>query len=175
MPLIAFGAEIPAPEYSKKHISESLIVDVQSWGVEKARSLVFFQIMIYSDKGLLAMKSEGPVDGVVNSFVGDLDADESIETYVITQSSGSGGYGRLYSYELRENQLKTIDLEEFSSENESGYRGHDYFNIENNRLIRKFPVYNESDPNALPSAGTRQIIYKLKNDSFVVEKIENIP
>jgi hypothetical protein len=118
------------------------------------------------------MRSEGPTDGVIKSFTGDLDQDGEIEIYVMTQSSGSGGYGRLYIYELKDNQLKTIDMVKLSSENESGYRGHDFFSIANGLLIRAFPVYNENDPNALPSGGTRNIIYKLKENIFVIEKVE---
>ena len=169
-----FGIESPEPNYRKKHIEKPFIVHVQSWGVEKAMSVVYFQIMIYSDKGLLAMKSEGPVDGVINSFTGDLDDDGNIETYVITQSAGSGGYGRIYAFEINKNQLERIDFVELPSEYRSGYLGHDYFNIENNRLIREFPIYKESDPNALPSGVTRRIIYKLIDDSFVVEEVENV-
>ncbi|MND87841.1 hypothetical protein D3C80_798500 [compost metagenome] len=42
-----------------------------------------------------------------------------------------------------------------------GYMGHDSFHIEKNRLIRSFPIYKETDPNAAPSGGTRKINYQL--------------
>jgi hypothetical protein len=170
-----FGTEKPVPDYSKKHIADSFVIEIQSWGVEKARSIIYFQVMVYSEKGLHAIISHGPVDGVIDSFTGDLDEDGNIETYVITQSAGSGGYGRIYAFEINENQLVAIDFAELPSEYKSGYLGHDHFNIENNHLIREFPIYKESDPNALPSGGIRRVIYKLKDDSFVVEKVENVP
>ncbi|MNF02387.1 hypothetical protein D3C80_2015230 [compost metagenome] len=40
--------------------------------------------------------------------------------------------------------------------------GHDSFRIHKNRLIRSFPIYKETDPNAAPSGGIREISYKLK-------------
>jgi hypothetical protein len=168
---IAAGVEAPSSIYIQQHTSGSMVIKVQSWGIEDAMSVVFFQIMVYSDKGLLAMRSEGPTDGVIKSFTGDLDQDGEIEIYVMTQSSGSGGYGRLYIYELKDNQLKTIDIEKLSSENERGYRGHDFYNVNHNFLIRAFPVYKDNDPNSLPTGGTKNIFYKLKDNFFVIEKV----
>ena len=40
--------------------------------------------------------------------------------------------------------------------------GHDEFAVEENTLVRRFPVYKDGDTNSQPTGGTRQIQYKLK-------------
>jgi hypothetical protein len=39
--------------------------------------------------------------------------------------------------------------------------GHDTFKIENQKLVRIFPIYNEGDTNQNPTGGTRKLIYGL--------------
>ena len=43
-----------------------------------------------------------------------------------------------------------------------GYRGHDEFAVVENTLVRRFPVYKDSDADSAPTGGTRQFQYKLK-------------
>jgi len=40
--------------------------------------------------------------------------------------------------------------------------GHDEFAVVENRLVRRFPVYQEDDTNAAASGGTRQLQYRLE-------------
>jgi hypothetical protein len=41
------------------------------------------------------------------------------------------------------------------------YMGHDRFTIEDNKLIRTFPIYSADDSNAGPSGKTRLLTYGL--------------
>ena len=39
--------------------------------------------------------------------------------------------------------------------------GRDEFNVVENTFVRRFPIYQEGDPNSAPSGGMRQVQYKL--------------
>jgi hypothetical protein len=43
----------------------------------------------------------------------------------------------------------------------NGYMGHDEFAVVENILARRFPIYRDSDANAKPTGGMRQLQYKL--------------
>jgi hypothetical protein len=45
--------------------------------------------------------------------------------------------------------------------NFKGYLGHDTFKIEDRKLVRIFPIYNQSDTNQNPTGGKRKLIYGL--------------
>lgn len=110
-----------------------------------------------------AMKHE--IDGSVTSVeIADINADGSPETYVYVNSAGSGSYGSLIAYSANNKKsLSEIYLPplENDKKNSVGYMGHDEFTIIENSLVRRFPVYNEGDPNCCPKGGTRQLQYKL--------------
>jgi len=42
-----------------------------------------------------------------------------------------------------------------------GYMGHDRFSIANNKLVRKFPIYEQGDSNDNPTGGERKLTYGL--------------
>ena len=39
--------------------------------------------------------------------------------------------------------------------------GHDIFSIDDNKLVRIFPIYKQDDPNNNPTGGRRKLIYGL--------------
>jgi hypothetical protein len=43
----------------------------------------------------------------------------------------------------------------------SPYMGHDTFTIEDRKLVRVFPVYNQGDTNEKPTGGRRKLVYGL--------------
>ena len=108
---------------------------------------------------------EEEVDGtVINAEVADLNADGSPEIYVFIKSAGSGSYASLLAYAANNKKsLSRIYLPELAEDTElsKGYMGHDEFAVVETVLARRFPVYKESDSNAKPTGGTRQISYKL--------------
>ena len=94
----------------------------------------------------------------------DLDANGWPEIYVYVTSAGSGSYGSLVAYGVNNGKsVSPIYLPpmEDTPGSVEGYMGHDKFSVLNNRLIRRFPVYAETDTNAAPSGGTRQLQYRL--------------
>lgn len=94
----------------------------------------------------------------------DLDSNGWPEVYVYSSSAGSGSYGSLTAFAINEGKsatpvhLPSINSNPAASE---GYQGHDEFVVVENRLVRSYPVYTDTDTNAQPSGGTRQIQYRL--------------
>ena len=104
-------------------------------------------------------------DGTIaGTEIADINKDGSPEIYIYLTSAGSGSYGSLIAYSANHNKsLSEIHLPPLEDDkvNGKGYMGHDQFSIIENRLVRRFPVYKESDANAQPTGGSRQLEYKL--------------
>ena len=117
----------------------------------------------------LASGNEELVDELDGSAYGaelaDLDGNGWPEIYVYVASAGSGSYGSLVAYAVNAGKSLTpiyLPSMEDSPETVAGYMGHDEFAVVENRLIRRFPVYQEGDTNAAASGGTRQLQYRLE-------------
>ena len=101
---------------------------------------------------------------VIGAEVADLNVDGSPEIYVYVTSAGSGSYGSLVAYSAnRRKSLSEIYLPPVTEIKEAakGYMGHDEFAVVESVLVQRFPVYRETDTNAKPTGGMRQIQYKL--------------
>ena len=97
-------------------------------------------------------------------FVADLDGNGFDEIYIITISAGSGSYGTVLGFASnKDKSLSMINYPEIQKgdENFEGYMGHDIFKIEDQKLVRIFPIYNEGDTNQNPTGGTRKLVYGL--------------
>lgn len=105
------------------------------------------------------------IDGTVtDAQVADLNSDGSPEIYVYVTSAGSGSYGSLVAYSAnRRKSLSEIYLPPITQNVRAskGYMGHDEFGVSDAALVRRFPVYRETDINAQPTGGRRRIEYKL--------------
>jgi hypothetical protein len=95
---------------------------------------------------------------------------------------GSGSYGHVLGFASnRDISLSMIHMPEISTDAElsEGYMGHDQINIEHDRLIRTFPVYESHDAHAQPTGGTQKVTYGLYPGEamwqLVVEKSEILP
>lgn len=94
----------------------------------------------------------------------DLDSDGWPEVYVYISSAGSGSYGSLAAYAINKGKSATSIYLPPIGENveaSSGYQGHDEFRVVENRLVRRYPIYDEGDTNASPGDRMRQIQYRL--------------
>jgi hypothetical protein len=117
-------------------------------------------------------------------FVADLDGNGFDEIYIITISTGSGSHGTVLGFASnKDKSLSMINFPEIQKgdENFEGYMGHDTFKIEDQKLVRIFPIYNQGDTNQNPTGGTRKLVYGLYPGEAMwqlkVEKSEtlNIP
>ena len=103
-------------------------------------------------------------DPISDVFLADLDGNGFDEIYIITTSAGSGSYGTVLGFASnKDNSLSMINFPEIQERDEKfkGYMGHDTFKIEDQKLVRTFPIYNEGDTNKHPTGGTRKLIYGL--------------
>jgi len=121
---------------------------------------------------------EIPGEQVVNAEVEDLNADGSPDLFVYTQSDGSGSYGNVYAFSVNNKKSMSQVYFQPTAENEAikeGYMGHDEFQVVENRLVQRFPLYKSGDSTANPTGGTRQISYKLEEGEamrkLVVDKV----
>ena len=97
-------------------------------------------------------------------FVADLDGNGFDEIYIITTSVGSGSYGTVLGFASnKDKSLSMINFPEIREGDErfEGYRGHDAFRIEDQKLVRMFPIYNKGDANGNPTGGRRKLVYGL--------------
>jgi len=105
------------------------------------------------------------IDGMVTGAeVADINSDGSPEIYVYVTSVGSGSYGSLVAYSANQRKsLSEIYLPPLSEDKlaSKGYRGHDEYAVLEGVLGHRFPVYRDTDANAKPTGGTRQLQYKL--------------
>jgi Periplasmic lysozyme inhibitor of I-type lysozyme len=105
------------------------------------------------------------IDGTVRGAeVADLNADGSPEIYVYVTSAGSGSYGSVVAYSVnRRKSLSEIYLPPVTANKAAskGYMGHDQFAVVESTFVQRFPIYRETDIQAKPTGGTRQLQYKL--------------
>jgi hypothetical protein len=104
------------------------------------------------------------VDGLLTrAFLEDVDGDNSPELFLILTGSGSGSYGEALAFSTNgKKALTPIVIDECAPKILEGYMGHDEFEVMENTLVRRFPVYKTGDTNSSPTGGWRQIQYKLK-------------
>jgi len=103
-------------------------------------------------------------DSISDVFLADLDGNGFDEIYIITTSAGSGSYGTVLGFASnKDKSLSVINFPEIQKggENFEGYMGHDTFKIENQKLVRIFPIYNKGDTNQNPTGGTQKLVYGL--------------
>jgi len=103
-------------------------------------------------------------DPISEVFVADLDGNGFDEIYIITISAGSDSHETVLGFASnKDKSLSMINFPEIQEgdENFKGYMGHDTFKIEDQKLLRTFPIYKEGDTNNHPTGGTRKLVYGL--------------
>ena len=104
------------------------------------------------------------VDPISDVFIADLDGNGFDEIYIITTSHGSGSYGKVMGFASNNDKsLSMINFPDIEKEEKifEGYMGHDIFTVEDQKLVRTFPIYNKDDTNQNPTGGKRKLIYGL--------------
>ena len=163
---ITFGVSSPAAPAAKGGFERTLELQGITFNVSCANDSSLPTVKIKPgkleiDNSEITRQAEGHV---VEAEVADLDVDGSPEVYVYVQSAGSGSYGSLIAYSANKRKsLSEIHVPPIASDPKAakGYRGHDEFRVVESTLVRRFPVYRETDTNAKATGGMRQIQYKL--------------
>lgn len=100
---------------------------------------------------------------VVDAETADLDQNDSPELYIYSCTYGSGAFGKVYAFEFFPDSFDAIHVTPLSPDLAEGYMGHDKFKIEEDCLVRQFPVYRAGDANARATGGTRTVKYALED------------
>ena len=109
----------------------------------------------------VTMSLEG---SLTRAFLENADANNTPEFFLVLTGSGSGSYGEVLAFSTNgKKALTPIVIHEPTAKDLEGYMGHDEFEVMENTLVRRFPVYKAGDTNASPTGGWRQIQYKLKS------------
>jgi len=106
-------------------------------------------------------ENEDPISEI---YTADIDNNGFDEIYIITTSAGSGNYCKVMGFASnKDKSISRINFPEIQKDEEvfQGYLGHDRFSITNNKLVRKFPIYQQGDSNNNPTGGNRKLIYGL--------------
>ncbi|MEH6568700.1 MAG: PliI family lysozyme inhibitor of I-type lysozyme [Halioglobus sp.] len=151
---------ITSPDQCNMHY-EQLSFEIQATTGSSINQLRVQPAGLELDNRELSAEIDGTAYG---AQIADLDGNGWPEIYVFITSAGSGGYGSLIAYGVNNGKsVSPIYLPPMDDTPEAleGYMGHDKFSVLNNCLIRRFPVYTQTDTNAAPSGGTRQLQYRL--------------
>ena len=98
---------------------------------------------------------------VADVAVADLNGDKYPELYIYMKPENDTGNSPLIAYSVdKENTLTEITLPPLKNLAE-GYRGHDSFMIDKNRLIRRFPIYKAEENATVPTGEMYQLVYRL--------------
>jgi len=133
-------------------------------------SLSTIKINILGNKDTIILRD---IDNVKTILLKDLNSDNYDELYIITQSAGSGSYGFIYAYTIKNSQLIKINIQPDSLFNSTnyfkGYMGHDSYTFNKSKLIRTFPIYNKNSTNAdYTTKIQQQIHYVLRDNTLVI-------
>ena len=158
----AAGSQGEAPGFSRTLTMEGITFRVSCPNRGSLNELRIEPEGLLTDNSPMVQDVDGTVTG---AEVADLNGDGSPEVYVYVQSAGSGSYGSLVAFSA--NNLKSLSgvyLPPVAEQPQvsKGYMGHDAFAVVDNRLVQRFPVYRETDTNAAPTGGTREVFYRLE-------------
>jgi len=103
------------------------------------------------------------VDGTIYDLdAADLDGDSYPELLIFVTRKGKSGYGEAIVYtSYNNNSMGRAFFAQMSPKEVKGYIGQDKFKLENGKITRRFPVYNEGDKSGKPTGGTRTLTYDM--------------
>lgn len=113
---------------------------------------------------------------VVRTWMEDLMGDGTHEIFIQLRQPGSGSYGEIRAFSTNgDKSLSEIFVKPPEEKDMKGYMGHDDFEVMENTLVRRYPVYKEGDSNANPTGGYRQFQYKLgKGEASWIFRIDRV-
>lgn len=122
--------------------------------------------LIVSNKDTKLFDTLIELDGVLTGAeVADLDSNGYPEIYIYATSAGSGSYASVNGYASNSGKsFSEVYMPPLAADDplNEGFMGHDQYRVVENRLVRRYPLYNDADTNAAPTGKTRQLQYRLE-------------
>ncbi|HXI00239.1 MAG TPA: hypothetical protein VNI52_08210 [Sphingobacteriaceae bacterium] len=152
-------------------VKPGLTFDVVSWGRGSETSGVY--MILRSDSTRLEFKTtNAPLDGVLqDAWNMDMDSDGNPEIFIQAEGEGEGSHLNMYVYEFNNSgNGQKITFPSLSGSMKKGYKGNDSVYVKDGKLMREFPVVEESD--AEKNARNKVLEYNLRGNSFSVKEIK---
>lgn len=162
-------------DYNQTYRFKDFEITIKEMGRNNLDYLNNVYIEVQANNNLIQKNVDVEGDYIDTSYVMDYDGDQNPEIILISRTSGSGGYGKIYLYEYQEGNLFTINFPEIPAELDVFYMGHDRFVINKEEIAHKFPAYLPDDANCCPTGGDCIINYKYNMNKIVEISYEHIP
>ena len=162
-------------EYAKTlNVSGRLAYDVRAYGGPASEGE--YAILRRAADNQPDTVAKGEREGIIlDALLAHLNHNDEEEIYIITQSVGTGAYDNIIAWGFdKEGKAARIYFPDPAITAVAGYMGKDSFFIEHHLLVRRYPVYKESDANCCPTGGYMQEYYGLKDNKFESIKKEKI-
>jgi hypothetical protein len=159
-PAEAKGTSSDASKELKTKTGKTIIIS-ETHPVGQSLSTIAINTKDFEHNFLEIYEDRDPISDVL---IADLDDNGFDEIYIITTSAGSGSYETVLGFASnKDKSLSMINFPEIQEGDNSfkGYMGHDTFKIEERKLVRIFPIFNQGDTNQNPTGGIRKLIYGL--------------
>jgi hypothetical protein len=104
----------------------------------------------------------------------DLDKDRNPEIYLFTAAAGTEAAGSVYGVTYINQKPVRIFSGDIENPDQQGYRGRDSFYIQQQQIVRTYPVYGATDIDSKPTGGKRTIKYTLKKQgtSYMLKEVK---
>lgn len=165
--------QLPFRFHKEIEVKPGLTFDVLSWGRGSETSGAY--LILRSDSTHLQYRSTtGELDGkLLDAWNMDMDSDGNPEIFLQAEGVGEGSHLNMYVYEFNDaGSGQKITFPSLSGSSKKGYKGEDSLYVKDGKLMREFPVYDESDTTNLKSSEKRILEYNLRNNSLSVKEIE---
>ncbi len=159
-----------APETSES--PEATKSDPEAEGFNKTvKWLDEYVFQVNSEGARVTVDFEGPEEAesrsvdisgsVTDAEAEDINGDGVPEVFIYVESGEENGPGQLVGFTARGIEVSVPPLSTVEGALE-GYRGGDQFRLVENRIVQRWPLYKEGDPDDQPSGGQRQIQWRME-------------
>ena len=164
--------QLPFRFHKEIEVKPGLTFDVVSWGRGSETSGGY--IILRSDSTHLKYRTTtGELDGKLrDAWNMDMDSDGNPEIFLQAEGVGEGSHLNMYVYEFNDAGTgNKISFPSLSGSLKKGYKGQDSLYVRDGKLLREFPVFDDTHTTAKSSA--RKVLeYSFRNNRFLVEEVE---
>lgn len=158
----------PEASYSKEHTFGPYTITVSATATAKDQTGPREGRITVARKGDETVSKTFETDPIHTSWVTDLDSNDKFEVLAWSVSPGEEKYGALHVYEWNEPELREQPFPDLTEEQKVGYRGNDDYSVENNKVVRSFPlVMNEDEVTA--QSQRRTLWYSYREGEWTLE------
>jgi hypothetical protein len=160
----------PAASYSKEDTFGPYRITVSSVAKAKDTTAPEEGKITVARTGMKTVSTVFETDPVYTSWVTDLDSNDKFEVLVWSVSPDEEKRGALHVYEWNEPELREQPFPDLTEAQKAGYRGHDDYSVDNNKVVRSFPVFSTEGGADAQSSHKRALWYSYHNGEWKLEQ-----